>query len=102
IVCRPRAAYCTRRRSYKAGPSMTELQVFVTLAVLVGLVVVLLFDWVDITVAGLLSVSALLIFGILSQKDFLNVVSSGGGVLALLFGGMVVARTLTPTGIFEK
>ena len=81
---------------------MTELQVFVTLAVLAGLIAVLLFDWLDMTVAGLLSVSALLIFGILSQQDFLNVVSSGGGVLALLFGGMVVARTLTPTGIFEK
>jgi Na+/H+ antiporter NhaD/arsenite permease-like protein len=80
---------------------MTELQVFVTVAVLAGLILVLLFDWVDMTVAGLLSVSALIVFGILSQKDMLNVVSSGGGVLALLFGGMVVARTLTPTGIFE-
>ena len=80
---------------------MTELQVFVTVAVLAGLILVLLFDWVDMTVAGLLSVSALIVFGILSEKDVLNVVSSGGGVLALLFGGMVVARTLTPTGIFE-
>jgi Na+/H+ antiporter NhaD/arsenite permease-like protein len=67
-----------------------------------GLILVLLFDWLDMTVAGLLSVSVLIMFGILSQKDILNVVSSGGGVLALLFGGMVVARTLTPTGIFES
>jgi Na+/H+ antiporter NhaD/arsenite permease-like protein len=81
---------------------MTELQVLVTVAVLASLIVVLLFDRVDITVAGLLSVSALVVFGIVSQKDILNVVSSGGGVLALLFGGMVVARTLTPTGIFEN
>jgi Na+/H+ antiporter NhaD/arsenite permease-like protein len=81
---------------------MTELQVLVTVSVLAGLIVVLLFDWIDMTVAGLLSVSALIVFGILSQKDMLNVVSSGGGVLALLFGGMVVARTLTPTGIFEN
>jgi Na+/H+ antiporter NhaD/arsenite permease-like protein len=80
---------------------MTELQVMVTVSVLVGLILVLLFDWIDMTVAGLLSVSVLIVFGILSQKDILNVVSSGGGVLALLFGGMVVARTLTPTGIFE-
>ena len=81
---------------------MTELQVFVTVTVLFGLIVVLLLDWLDMTVAGLLSVSALIVFGILSEKDVLNVVSSGGGVLALLFGGMVVARTLTPTGIFEN
>jgi len=79
---------------------MTELQVLVTVAVLAGLILVLLFDWLDMTVAGLLSVSTLIVFGIVSQKDIANVVSSGGGVLALLFGGMVVARTLTPTGIF--
>src|SRR5512135_3085473 len=80
---------------------MTELQVLVTVSVLAGLIMVLLFDLIDMTVAGLLSVSVLIVFGILSQRDILNVVSSGGGVLALLFGGMVVARTLTPTGIFE-
>ena len=80
---------------------MTELQVVVTVLVLAGLILVLLFDWIDMTVAGLLSVSVLIVFGILSQQDILNVVRSGGGVLALLFGGMVVARTLTPTGIFE-
>jgi Na+/H+ antiporter NhaD/arsenite permease-like protein len=80
---------------------MTDLQVLVTVMVLAGLILVLLFDWIDMTVAGLLSVSVLIVFDVLSQKDILNVVSSGGGVLALLFGGMVVARTLTPTGIFE-
>jgi len=80
---------------------MTDLQVWVTVIVLASLMVVLIFDWVDMTVAGLLSVSALIVFGILSQRDVLNVVNSGGGVLSLLFGGMVVARTLTPTGIFE-
>ena len=61
---------------------------------LASLIVVLLFDRVDMTVAGLLSVSALVVFGIVSQKDILNVVSSGGGVLALLFGGMVVAAAV--------
>jgi len=80
---------------------MTELQVWVTVIVLASLMVALIFDWLDMTVAALLSVSALIIFGILSQQDILNVVDSGGGVLALLFGGMVVARTLTPTGVFE-
>jgi Na+/H+ antiporter NhaD/arsenite permease-like protein len=80
---------------------MTDFQVLVTVIVLAILMVVLVFDWIDMTVAGLLSVSALIVFGIVSQKDILNVVNSGGGVIALLFGGMVVARTLTPTGIFE-
>jgi len=81
---------------------MTDLQLWVTVIVLTSLMVVLLFDWIDMTVAALLSVSALIVFGILSQRDVLNVVNSAGGVLSLLFGGMVVARTLTPTGIFEN
>jgi Na+/H+ antiporter NhaD/arsenite permease-like protein len=81
---------------------MTDLQVLVTVIVLASLMVVLVFDWIDITVAALLSVSVLIGFGIISKTDILNVVNSGGGVLALLFGGMVVARTLTPTGIFEN
>jgi Na+/H+ antiporter NhaD/arsenite permease-like protein len=81
---------------------MTALQVLVTVIVVASLMVILVFDWIDITVAALLSVSVLIGFGIVSKTDILNVVNSGGGVLALLFGGMVVARTLTPTGIFEN
>ncbi|MGE5816406.1 MAG: SLC13 family permease, partial [Deltaproteobacteria bacterium] len=80
---------------------MTNLQTVVTVVVLLSLIVVLVLDWIDLTVAGLLAVSVLIIFGILTQQDVLNVVNAGGGVLALLFGGMVVARTLTPTGLFE-
>ena len=80
---------------------MTDIQIIVTVVVAFGLVVVLIFDWLDMAVAGLSAVSVLIVFGILSRQDVLAVVDSGGGVLALLFGGMVVARTLVPTGIFE-
>jgi Na+/H+ antiporter NhaD/arsenite permease-like protein len=80
---------------------MTHLQTLVTVVVSLTLIVVLIFDWIDLAVASLLAVSTLNVFGILSQQDVLNVVDAGGGVLALLFGGMVVARTLTPTGLFE-
>ena len=80
---------------------MTNLQTLVTVVVSLSLIVVLILDWIDLAVAGLLAVSTLIVFGILSQQDVLNVVDAGGGVLALLFGGMVVARTLTPTGLFE-
>jgi Na+/H+ antiporter NhaD/arsenite permease-like protein len=80
---------------------MTDLQIIVTVLVSAGLIVVLVFDWLDIAVAGLLAVSVLIVFGVLSHQDVQRIVDSGGGVLALLFGGMVVARTLVPTGIFE-
>jgi len=80
---------------------MTDFQIIVTVVVAVSLVVVLIFDWLDMTVAGLLAVIVLIVFDILSRQDVLSVVDAGGGVLALLLGGMVVARTLVPTGIFD-
>jgi Na+/H+ antiporter NhaD/arsenite permease-like protein len=80
---------------------MTQLQTVVTVVVSLSLIVVLVLDWLDLAVAGLIAISTLIVFGILSRQDVLNVVDVAGGVLALLFGGMVVARTLTPTGVFE-
>jgi Na+/H+ antiporter NhaD/arsenite permease-like protein len=44
----------------------------------------------------------LLVFGAFSQQDALNAVKTAGGPLALLFGGMMVAQTLEPTGLFEN
>jgi Na+/H+ antiporter NhaD/arsenite permease-like protein len=46
-------------------------------------------------------VSALIVCGVFTQQDALSAIRSAGGPLALLFGGMVVARTLEPTGLFE-
>jgi Na+/H+ antiporter NhaD/arsenite permease-like protein len=52
-------------------------------------------------VAALVGVCVLIITGILTQQDLLNVTQTARGPIALLFGGMVVARVLVPTGIFE-
>ena len=51
--------------------------------------------------AALLGVSTLTALGVFTLQDILNVVRTFGGPLALLFGGMVVARTLMPTGLFD-
>src|SRR5512137_408112 len=54
------------------------------------------------TLAAMLGVSTLIACGILTEREVLNAVRAAGGPLSLLFGGMVVARTLEPTGIFEQ
>src|SRR5215471_21518340 len=41
-------------------------------------------------------------FNILAEEDVIAAVKTAGGPLALLFGGMVVARTLAGTGIFDR
>jgi Na+/H+ antiporter NhaD/arsenite permease-like protein len=47
-------------------------------------------------------VSVLFGFNILTEEDMIRAVRTAGGPLALLFGGMVVARTLASTGIFDR
>ena len=51
--------------------------------------------------AALLGVSVLIVAGIFTHQDILNVTQTADGSIALLFGGMVVARVLGPTGLFE-
>jgi Na+/H+ antiporter NhaD/arsenite permease-like protein len=59
------------------------------------------FNLLDTTLTGLLGVSLLILFGIVREADIVNVLRTCGSTFALLFGGMIVARTLTSSGIFE-
>ena len=74
--------------------------VFIPL-VLAGVIAIIAFDLLDLALAGLIGLSALVVFDALRVQDLQSAMSNGGGSIALLFGGMVVARTLVPTGIFD-
>jgi Na+/H+ antiporter NhaD/arsenite permease-like protein len=78
-----------------------NLQNIVIIIVFVAVIAAIAFDLIDMLVAALLGVCVLIIAGIFTQRDILNVTRVAGGPLALLFGGMVVARVLVPTGLFE-
>jgi Na+/H+ antiporter NhaD/arsenite permease-like protein len=71
------------------------------LVVFAAVILAIAFDWIDMVLAALLGVCTLTVFGIFDHDDAMAAVGSSTGPLALLFGGMVVARTLEPTGIFE-
>jgi Na+/H+ antiporter NhaD/arsenite permease-like protein len=79
-----------------------ELQSIIIIAVFAGVILAIAFNLVDMTLAAMLGVSILITGGILTDREVLRAVKSAGGPLSLLFGGMVVARTLAPTGIFEQ
>jgi Na+/H+ antiporter NhaD/arsenite permease-like protein len=72
------------------------------LVVFAAVILAIAFDWIDMVLAALLGVCTLTAFGIYGREDVMNSVGSFQEPLALLFGGMVVARTLEPTGIFEN
>jgi Na+/H+ antiporter NhaD/arsenite permease-like protein len=80
---------------------VTEPQIYLTVAILAGVILVIALDVIDMAVAALLGVGTLLAFGLLNSNDLIAVAGTAGGPLALLFGGMVVARVLAGTGIFD-
>lgn len=70
---------------------MSELQILVTFVVFAAVILIIAFNILDIALAGMLGVSALIVFGVLTVEDILNIVRTSGSTMALLFGGMVVA-----------
>ena len=80
---------------------MSDLQATITFVVFGSVLLAIVFDLLDMALAALLGVSTLTALGVFTLQDILNVVRTFGGPLALLFGGMVVARTLMPTGLFD-
>ena len=81
---------------------MTDLQIYLTIAIFGGVILVIALDVIDMAVAALLGVSLLLALGLLTTDDVVEAAKTAGGPLALLFGGMVVARVLAKTGVFER
>lgn len=81
---------------------MSDLQIYLTLAVFAGVVLAIAFDLIDMAVAALLGVGALLALGILGDSALVAAMRTASGPLALLFGGMVVAHVLGKTGLFER
>ncbi len=80
---------------------MSEFQIYLVLGVFAAVILAIAANVVDMALAALLGASALMAMGILTQQDLVRSLGASSGMLALLFGGMVVARTLRPTGIFE-
>ena len=80
---------------------MDHFDTVVTLVVFAAVIMAIAFDLADMVLAALPGVSALIVAGLFDVQDILSITRTGGGPVALLFGGMVVARTLRPTGIFE-
>ena len=80
---------------------MTTVQVYVTLAVFSAVILAIAFELVDMVLAALLGVATLIVAGVFSSQDVTNIAQTAGGPIALLFGGMVVARVLAPTGVFD-
>lgn len=81
---------------------MTDLQILITIGVFGTVILLIALDLIDMTVAALLGLSVLVLTGVFDRNDMLETVRVASGPIALLFGGMVVARVLAKTGLFER
>ncbi len=81
---------------------MTDFQIAVTLIVFGAVILAIAFDLIDMMLAALLGSTALAVLGILGKPDINAALDTASGPLALLLGGMVVARMLGMTGIFDR
>lgn len=81
---------------------MSTLQIYLSLGVFAAVILMIALDLIDMAVAALMGTCTLIVVGILDREDANPVLGIAGGPLALLFGGMVAARTLATTGIFER
>jgi Na+/H+ antiporter NhaD/arsenite permease-like protein len=80
---------------------VNDVQIYITLGVFAAVVISIAFNVLDMTVATMLGATVLFSAGIMTFDDIRSAEDTAGGTLALLFGGMVVARTLAKTGSFE-
>ena len=81
---------------------MPEYQAYAIYVVFFAVIVCIVFNVLDMTLAALLGLCVLSLGGVITDRDVLGAVQSSRGAIALLFGGMVVARVLAPTGVFEN
>jgi len=79
-----------------------DFQNILILVVFAGVILAIAFDLIDMMLAGLIGVSLLALGGVLDGHDVIDVFATSNGAIALLFGGMVVARVLVPTGLFDQ
>ncbi|ALL69295.1 putative tyrosine transporter P-protein [Paraburkholderia caribensis MBA4] len=81
---------------------MSQLQIYITVSVFAAVILLIAFDVIDMAVTALMGACILIALGILDEQDLLAATRTAAGPLGLLFGGMVVARILATTGLFDR
>jgi Na+/H+ antiporter NhaD/arsenite permease-like protein len=80
---------------------MSELQVYIVVGVFSAVILAIAFNVIDMAVAALVGMCALIALDILGEQDLIGAARVAAGPISLLFGGMVVARILSTTGVFD-
>nr|WP_245817641.1 ArsB/NhaD family transporter [Hydrococcus rivularis] len=78
-----------------------ELHAIVAASVFTGVIVIIMFEWLHLTVAALLGALILVFAHVMTLPEAIGYISKSYATLALFFGVMVLVRAFEPTKIFE-
>jgi len=91
------------RCSCRWGATMMNLAVApsIALGTFAAVILAIASNRVHLTVAAMLGTVVLLVTGVLSAQEASETINPAEAMIALFFGGMVMARTLIATGLFD-
>jgi Na+/H+ antiporter NhaD/arsenite permease-like protein len=80
---------------------MNTLPQIVAIVAFVSVITIIIFEWLDMTVAGLLGALILVFFHVMTLQEAIGYISKSHGTLALFLGVMILVRTFEPTKVFD-
>ncbi|HBC41498.1 MAG TPA: transporter, partial [Pseudanabaena sp.] len=80
---------------------MLTWQAIVSLATFVGVIFLLITEWIHFVVAAFLGALILIVTNIITMPEAISYIGKSHGTLGLFFGVMVMVRAFEPTKVFE-
>lgn len=80
---------------------MENLPAIVATVTFVGVIFLVITEWIHLTIAAFLGALILVFFHVMTLNDAIGYISRSHGTLGLFFGVMVLIRAFEPTKIFE-
>lgn len=80
---------------------MENIQAMIAFSVFAGVIVIIMTEWLHLTIAALLGSLLLVFMHIMTLEEAVGYISEGYATLALFFGVMVLVRCFEPTKVFD-
>ena len=80
---------------------MENVQAAIAVATFIGVVFLIITEWIHLTIAAFLGALTLVFTHVMTLKDAIEYISRSHGTLGLFFGVMVMVRAFEPTKVFD-
>lgn len=80
---------------------MENLQAAIATATFIGVILLVMTEWIHLTVAAFLGALILVFTHVMTLNDAIEYIGRSHGTLGLFFGVMVIVRSFEPTKVFE-